>query len=333
MSTVEAPVYKKKDFVSDQEVRWCPGCGDYAILNAVQQTMASLGVEKEKLVVVSGIGCSSRFPYYMDTFGVHSIHGRAPAIVSGIKVARPELDVWMVTGDGDALSIGGNHIIHAARRNLDVVVLLFNNRIYGLTKGQYSPTSERGKRTSSTPFGSVDNPFNPISVMLGAGASFVARSVDVQAKHLKKVLEAAHAHRGFSFVEILQNCNIFNNGAFEHITSRDLRDDRQVDLNPGEPMVYGAEGDKGLKFIPGGIEVCAADEASVWDSGGSGADAFRLCQSDENGERPVPMGIFRQVEKPILEEDIHAQIAEAKEKMGDGKLEDLLKGGDTWEVQ
>ncbi|RMH05178.1 MAG: 2-oxoacid:ferredoxin oxidoreductase subunit beta [Planctomycetota bacterium] len=334
MTTTTSPVsYKKKDFESGQEVRWCPGCGDYAILSGVQQVFASLGVPKEKFVVVSGIGCSSRFPYYVDTYGFHGIHGRAPAIASGVKCANPELDVWVATGDGDALSIGGNHIVHAARRNVDMVVLLFNNRIYGLTKGQYSPTSEPGKKTVSTPFGSLDQPFNPINLMLGAGATFVARTVDTQIPHLKKVLAAAHAHRGFSFVEILQNCVIFNNGAFEHITSREIRDDRQVDLRPGQPLVFGKELDKGLRFQPTSIEIVSPEEATVWNpSGRSGASAYRISMGDERGELPVPIGIFRDVEAPCIDREIHAQIEAARARLGEGTLHDLFHSGDTWQV-
>lgn len=325
--------YKKKDFASDQEVRWCPGCGDYAILNGVQQTFAGLGVEKEKFVMVSGIGCSSRFPYYMNTYGFHTIHGRAPAIATGVKVANPDLHVWMVTGDGDALSIGGNHLIHAMRRNLNIKVLLFNNRIYGLTKGQYSPTSDVGTRTGSTPMGSLDAPFNPIALALGAGATFVARTVDTQIPHLKQVLQAAHEHDGFAFVEILQNCVIFNNNVFEHVVSKDVRDDRQVDLRPGQPMVYGKEADKGLRFQPDSIEVVAADQADVWDpTGETGARAFRICQGSEHGELPVPMGILRQIQRPALERDIHAQVDQALAKQGEGSLEALLSAGDTWTV-
>ena len=257
----EAATLTKKDFVSDQEVRWCPGCGDYAILNGVQQVFASLGVPKEQFVLISGIGCSSRFPYYLDTYGFHTIHGRAPALASGVKIANPDLDVWVVTGDGDGLSIGGNHLIHAMRRNLNLKVLLFNNRIYGLTKGQYSPTSEPGKKTPSTPFGSLDEPFNPIAVALGAGSTFVARTVDTRLPHLKSVLEAAHAHKGFAFVEILQNCVIFNDGAFDHIAGREVRDDRLVDLRPGEQLTFGKEANKGLRFTPDSIEVVASESS------------------------------------------------------------------------
>ncbi|PCH79655.1 MAG: 2-oxoacid:ferredoxin oxidoreductase subunit beta [Planctomycetota bacterium] len=332
--TVEAPTYKKKDFVSDQEIRWCPGCGDYAMLSSIQGVMASLGVKKENIVVVAGIGCSSRLPYYIDSFGFHGIHGRAPAIASGVKCSNPDLDVWIGTGDGDALSIGGNHIIHAARRNLNLVVVLFNNRIYGLTKGQYSPTTEREHKSPSTPFGSLDNPFNPISLLLGAGATFVARTVDTQPKHMKEIFEAAHAHQGFSVVEVLQNCVIFNDKAFEHITARDIRDDRQIDLLPGKPMVYGKDRDKGLKMIPGSIELCSPEEADIWDpSGATGANGYRLCQGGETGDMPVPMGIFRQIDAPILEADIHAQIAAAREQLGEGTLDSLLNAGETWEVE
>ncbi len=333
MTPTDTLSYKKNDFVTSQEVRWCPGCGDYAVLSGVQQVFAGLGVPKENFVVVSGIGCSSRFPYYVDTYGFHGIHGRAAAIASGVKCANPDLDVWIATGDGDALSIGGNHMIHAARRNVDVTVLLFNNRIYGLTKGQYSPTSERSKKTISTPYGSLDQPFNPVNLMLGSGATFVARTVDTQLKHLKGVLAAAHAHRGFSFVEILQNCVIFNHGAFEHITDKGIRDDRQVDLMPGEPMVFGKELDKGLKLRPRTIDVVSAEEASVWNpAGATGANAYRISMGDERGELPVPIGILRSVERPVIDRDIHEQIDGAQTKLGDGSLHDMFHAGDTWKV-
>lgn len=333
MTVAETPKYKKADFVSDQEVRWCPGCGDYAILSASQQVFAGLGVPREKMVMVSGIGCSSRFPYYVNSYGFHSIHGRAPAIASGIKIANPELDVWIITGDGDALSIGGNHIIHAMRRNLNVKVLLFNNRIYGLTKGQYSPTSDVNQKSPSTPFGSVDAPFNPIALALGAGATFIARTVDTQIKHMKEVLQAAHRHQGFAFVEILQNCVIFNDKVFDHITEKGIRDERQVDLRSGEPMVYGKELDKGLRITPNSIDVVAADEATVWkDDGLTGANAFRICQHSETGEIPVPMGILRRIERPVYEADMHDQVADARTKLGEGSLEKMLNAGDTWTV-
>ena len=328
-----APVYTKKDFVTDQEVRWCPGCGDYAILNGVQQAFASMGVPREKFVIVSGIGCSSRFPYYVNTFGFHTIHGRAPGVASGLKIARPDLEVWVVTGDGDALSIGGNHLIHAMRRNMDLKVLLFNNRIYGLTKGQYSPTTVPGLKTPSTPLGSLDAPFNPIALALGAGATFVARTVDTQIQHLKAIVEAAHAHKGFAFVEILQNCVIFNDGAFDHVAGREVRDARQVDLRPGQPLVYGPDAAQGLRFTPSAIELCAAAEADAWDPAEpSGALAYRICQGDENGAQPMPIGIFRSVQRPRLDEQIHEQIAAATRSMGEGTLDSLLGAGETWKV-
>src|SRR5215831_18450616 len=241
----------KKDFVSDQDVRWCPGCGDYAILSQVQKVLPELGVPRENFVFISGIGCSSRFPYYVNTYGFHSIHGRAPAIATGVKVSRPELSVWVVTGDGDALSIGGNHLIHVLRRNVDLNILLFNNRIYGLTKGQYSPTSEPGKITKSTPLGSVDRPFEPLALALGAAGTFVARSLDVEAKHLQEILRRAHAHRGTSFVEILQNCNIFNDGAFETLTDKERKAEHQLILEHGKPLVFGAKRDKGIRLGSG----------------------------------------------------------------------------------
>lgn len=331
MSTVTE--YKKKDFVSDQEVRWCPGCGDYAILACVQQVFAGLGVARENFAVISGIGCSSRFPYYMNTYGFHTIHGRAPAVASGVKIANPELDVWVITGDGDALSIGGNHLIHAMRRNLNIKVLLFNNRIYGLTKGQYSPTTSPGKVTGSSPYGSLDQPFNPIAVALGANASFVARTADTQPKHMKEIFAAAHAHKGFAFVEILQNCVIFNDKVFDHIVERSIRDDRQVDLRDGQPMIYGKELDKGVRFTGNSLELCKASEASTWNaSEATSADAMRICQGSETGDIPVPMGVFKAIERPVLEEDIHRQVAAAIENLGEGTLESLLDSGETWDI-
>ena len=333
MTAPAATALTKKDFVTDQEVRWCPGCGDYAILNGVQQAFAGFGVPRENLVIVSGIGCSSRFPYYMNVFGFHTIHGRAPAVATGLKISRPELEVWVVTGDGDALSIGGNHLIHAMRRNLDLKVLLFNNRIYGLTKGQYSPTTVPGLKTPSTPHGSLDAPFNPIAVALGAGASFVARTVDTQIPHLKAVVEAAHAHRGFAFVEILQNCVIFNDGAFDHVAAREVRDARQVDLRPGLPMTFGKDGERGLRFTPAAIEVCSAAEADAWDPAEpTGSLAYRICQADERGEQPMPIGIFRSVRRPALDAQIHEQIAGARRALGEGTLASLLGAGETWQV-
>ncbi len=333
MTASAATAYTKKDFVTDQEVRWCPGCGDYAILNGVQQAFAGFGVPKEKLVIVSGIGCSSRFPYYMDVFGFHTIHGRAPAVASGLKISRPDLEVWVVTGDGDALSIGGNHLIHAMRRNMDLKVLLFNNRIYGLTKGQYSPTTLPGLKTPSTPMGSLDAPFNPIAVALGAGATFVARTVDTQIPHLRRIVEAAHAHKGFAFIEILQNCVIFHDGAFDHLAAKEVRDDRLVDLRPGEPLTYGKGGAHGLRFTPNAIEVCDPAAADLWNvSEPSGASAYRICQGDERGELPVPIGIFRSVLRPTLDAQANEQLASAQLAGGTGTLQSLLAAGETWVV-
>jgi len=255
----------KKDLKSDQEVRWCPGCGDYAILSTMQGVLAKLGIPKEKLCMISGIGCSSRFPYYMNTYGFHSIHGRAPAIATGVKIANPELSVWMITGDGDALSIGGNHTIHMLRRNVGVKVMLFNNQIYGLTKGQYSPTSPPGLKTKSSPFGSIDRAFNPVQLALGAGATFVARTMDTHPKHMEKTFLSAAEHKGTAFIEIFQNCVIFNDKVFEDVIGRKVRDERTVDLVPGEPMIYGNEHEKGLRFEGFDVVPCKADEAEVWD--------------------------------------------------------------------
>jgi 2-oxoglutarate ferredoxin oxidoreductase subunit beta len=329
----------KKDFISDQEVRWCPGCGDYAILSSVQGIFPELGIPRENFVVVSGIGCSSRFPYYMNTYGFHSIHGRAPAVATGIKIANPALSVWMATGDGDALSIGGNHIIHLMRRNVDIKVMLFNNRIYGLTKGQYSPTSEIGKKTKSTPYGSIDRPFNPLAVALGAGATFVARSVDVYASHLKEVLGRAAKHTGTSFIEIFQNCNIFNDGAFESYREKDLRDDNVIHVKHGEPLVFGKAKDKGIR-LKGPFEpevVTLGDGVTerdliVHDEKGSAAYAFMLAQLDAPAF-PMPIGVIRSVSAPTLEHGMQEQIAQMTAKLGPGDLKELLYSEDTWEVR
>ena len=335
----KAPEYQKKDFVSNQTVRWCPGCGDYAILDSVQKVFAGLGIAREKFVIVSGIGCSSRFPYYMNTYGFHTIHGRAPAVATGLKVTRPDLSVWVVTGDGDALSIGGNHILHAMRRNVDLKVLLFNNRIYGLTKGQYSPTSEVGKKTKTTPFGSIDRPLHPLSVALAAEATFVARSADVYGQHLRDVLERAAAHKGSAFIEILQNCLIFNDGAFEDVTNREIRDDHRVELVHGKPLVFGRNKDRGIRLKglapevvsvgAGGVpesELVVHDESAV-----SPALAYMLSQMD-GPNFPVPVGVFRQMRETTYEEGVHAQIAKSRESGKTQDLRALLREGDTWEV-
>ncbi|MFN0149132.1 MAG: 2-oxoacid:ferredoxin oxidoreductase subunit beta [bacterium] len=328
----------KKDFVTDQEVRWCPGCGDYAILNAVQQVFPELGIPREKMVVVSGIGCSSRFPYYMNTYGFHSIHGRAPAVATGLKIARPELSVWVVTGDGDALAIGGNHIIHLLRRNVGVKVLMFNNRIYGLTKGQYSPTSEIGKKTKSTPHGSVDRPFNPISLAIGMEATFVARSIDVDVAHMKSIIRRAAAHEGTAFVEIYQNCNIFNDGAFEDVANKENRPDNAVYMEHGKPLIYGKNRDKGLRLngfkleptqIGGSV---TEQDLYVHDEHGSAAMAFSLSRLAGPPNGPVPLGIFRETRTTTFEEAVHHQVDDVTTQKGKGSLEKLLNSGETWVV-
>ena len=332
----------RKDFQTDQEVRWCPGCGDYAILATVQRFMPTLGIPREKTVFVSGIGCSSRFPYYMSTYGFHSIHGRAPAIASGIKLANPELSVWVVTGDGDALSIGGNHLIHALRRNVNLKILMFNNRIYGLTKGQYSPTSELGKKTKSTPHGSVDHPFSPLSVALGAEASFVARSIDVEPKHLEGVLERAARHQGSAFVEIIQNCNVFNDAAFEHFTAKDVKEEMQLRVEHGKPLRFGKGGNKGIRLSgtnglsPEVVElgvggVTEADLLVYDEAQHSGVMAYFLSRF-EPPAFPVPIGVFRAEERPLYEGLVHEQIQRAQAKSGTGSIQELLRSGETWTV-
>ncbi|HEY8370422.1 MAG TPA: 2-oxoacid:ferredoxin oxidoreductase subunit beta [Thermodesulfobacteriota bacterium] len=329
----------KKDFQTDQEVRWCPGCGDYAILSAVQTVMPELGIPREKIVVVSGIGCSSRFPYYVNTYGFHSIHGRAPAIATGLKVTRPDLDVWVITGDGDALSIGGNHLIHAMRRNVGLKILMFNNRIYGLTKGQYSPTSEAGKRTKSTPYGSVDNPFNPISVALGAGATFVARSVDVFVDHLKETLRRAATHPGSAYVEILQNCNIFNDKAWASLTDKERRDEATLQLRHGQPLLFGKDRKKGIRLNGVDLEVVeigvggvTEKDVLVWDeTRPNPAYAFLLSQM-QGPAFPTPIGVFRRIEQPTFESGVRAQIDAAIARSGPGDLAQLMREGDVWTV-
>lgn len=333
----DAPKLTRKDFDPGVDVRWCPGCGDYSILRAVQNVFPELGIPRERFVVVSGIGCSSRFPYYMHTFGFHTIHGRAPAVATGLKLSRPDLSVWVVTGDGDALSIGGNHLIHACRRNVDLKILMFNNRIYGLTKGQFSPTSEVGKKTKSSPMGSVDVPFNPLSVALGAEASFVARTVDVSPQHLQAVLRRAAAHRGTAFVEIYQNCTIFNDGAFDSMTEKANRPSALLDLQHGRPMVFDG-GRKGLRLRGLDFEVVTL---------GSGISESDLCVHDESAESPalafllsrlegpkfpVPIGVLRAASRPTFEEGIHGQIERATER-GAGDLDRLLSSGETWTVE
>jgi 2-oxoglutarate ferredoxin oxidoreductase subunit beta len=328
-----------KDFKSDQEVRWCPGCGDYAILAAFQSFLPELEVPRENVVIISGIGCSSRLPYYVDTYGMHSIHGRAPAIATGLAASRPDLSVWVITGDGDALSIGGNHLIHALRRNVNIKILLFNNRIYGLTKGQYSPTSEQGKVTKSTPFGSLDTPFNPISLALGAEASFVARTIDSDRKHLTGVLRAAADHRGSAFIEIYQNCPIFNDDAFAPLTSPESRDDKLVRLEHDQPVRFGANQDRGLRFGRYGsleaVDVAGADEDSLLVHDAHVADpsyAFALSRLDRADFAHTPIGVLRQAPRASYDELMANQIDDARTSQGEGDLAALLAGPDTWQV-
>src|SRR4051794_410203 len=329
----------RKDFSSDQEVRWCPGCGDYSVLTALQLMMPELGVRPENQVFVSGIGCSSRFPYYMNTYGVHSIHGRAPAVATGVAVARPDLDVWVVTGDGDGLSIGGNHLIHALRRNVNLTILMFNNQIYGLTKSQYSPTSEVGKVTKSTPFGSVDQPFNPISLALGAEATFVARTHDMERKHMMETFRRAHDHKGGAFVEIYQNCNVFNDGAFEQITSREARPQMLIPLEHGKPIRFGPNLEKGVMLTGQGFaQIVDVDEVGeehilVHDETREEPGlAFMLSRLARGPHEPTPIGVFRAVERPTYGDAMQHQLVEAQERSGPGDLSKLLHSGATWEV-
>lgn len=336
-----APKLTAKDFATDQEVRWCPGCGDYSILAQVQRVMPDLGIPKENIAIISGIGCSSRFPYYMNTFGMHSIHGRATAIASGLKASRPELSVWIVSGDGDSMSIGGNHTIHLLRRNLDVNLMVFNNQIYGLTKGQYSPTSETNKITKSTPMGSIDHPFNPLALAMGADATFIARSMDRDPKHLQETLKRAHGHKGTSFVEIYQNCNIFNDGAFEIFTEKGTKADEVLFLEHGQPMIFGAEKNKGVRlngFTPEVVtlgEGFTADDLWVHDE----HDIFkaqilvRLFDDPRTpGHLPRPFGVFYQTDRPCYEDVMAMQLEEAVAKKGKGNLAKLLRGNETWEI-
>jgi 2-oxoglutarate ferredoxin oxidoreductase subunit beta len=330
----------RKDFVSDQEVRWCPGCGDYSILAQTQKTMPDFGVPRENIVFVSGIGCSGRLPYYMNTYGFHSIHGRAPTLATGLKLANPALMVWVITGDGDALSIGGNHILHSMRRNVDIKVIMFNNRIYGLTKGQASPTSELGKKTKSSPVGTVDYPIQPLSVALAAEASFVARSVDTHTEHLQETLERAGHHHGSTFVEVLQNCNIFNDGAYRDFTERDVRDDRMLALEHGKPMIFGKERDKGIRLNGLRPEVVTIGEGGVTE-----AD---LLVHDEEAEDPylaymlsrmwypdfpVPVGVLRRVSRATHDQLVVGQIEDAITRQGAGDLDKLILAGETWTVE
>jgi 2-oxoglutarate ferredoxin oxidoreductase subunit beta len=329
------PTLTKKDFVSDQDVRWCPGCGDYAVLSQVQKVLPELGLAREKFVFVSGIGCSSRFPYYMNTYGFHSIHGRAPALATGLKATRPDLSVWVVTGDGDGLSIGGNHLLHALRRNVDMNILLFNNRIYGLTKGQYSPTSELGKVTKSSPVGSADYPVDPITVALGAEGTFVARTIDVETRHLQEMIRRAFVHKGGAFVEILQNCNVFNDGAWDTVSDKETRGDMQLVLEHGKPLVFGKRRDKGVRLR--GLQ----PECVTLGDGITEADLLVHDERDltlgfilshmRPPEFPTPIGVFRAVERPSYDALVNEQIERARAK-GRDDLDAIINRGSTWTV-
>src|SRR3954468_13427394 len=339
MSTVSLPTLTAKDFASDQEVRWCPGCGDYSILAQMKKVMATLGIPRENLVFISGIGCSSRFPYYMNTYGFHTIHGRAPAFATGLKVANPDLQVWVITGDGDGLSIGGNHLLHALRRNIDLKIVLFNNEIYGLTKGQYSPTSRAGTKTKSSPTGSVEAPLRPLSVALSAGATFVARTTDVDTRHLTDVLQRASAHKGAAFIEVYQNCKIFNDGVFEYATDKSIKADNTLFLEHGKPLVFGKDRSKGVRLHGLDPEVVNL---------GSGITADDLLIHDEKAEEPslayllsrmvyprFPecVGVFRCVQRPTYDDLLNKQLEDVIRSKGRGKLEELFANDDTWVVK
>jgi 2-oxoglutarate ferredoxin oxidoreductase subunit beta len=342
MSSTEEIALTRKDFVTENDVRWCPGCGDYAILNSLQRTFPELGIPREKFVVISGIGCSSRFPYYMNTYGFHTIHGRAPTVATGVKVANPELSVWMITGDGDGLSIGGNHLLHLMRRNVNVNVLLFNNRIYGLTKGQYSPTSQEGTKTKSTPLGSLDRPINPLRFALSAEASFVARTVDNNPKHMVETFKAAAAHPGLSFVEIMQNCVIFNDKTWEPVYGKDSRKEQMLLLEEGQPLRFGADNEKGI-LIDRSLKPKIVE---VGDGEGQVPESELLVHTPRDPELlypsmlaqmtypdyPTPIGVIRATERPTYEQQVHDQIAAAVSRRGDTPLADVLRGENYWKV-
>ena len=338
MPDTKVKTYTRADFSSDQSVRWCPGCGDYAILAQAQKTFPDLGVSKENFVFISGIGCSSRFPYYMNTFGFHTIHGRAPAIASGVKLSNPDLSVWVVTGDGDALSIGGNHTIHLLRRNLDINVMLFNNRIYGLTKGQYSPTSETGKVTKSSPLGSLDRPFNPLTLALGAGATYVARTIDRETKHMQGMISRSYGHKGTSFLEIYQNCNIFNDGAFGPMTGKESKADSVLWLENGQPMVFGKEKNRGIRLdgnTPMIVEIgekWSLDDVLVHNESDY-VIASLLSNLTYQSDFPDPIGVLYAIDSPTYEELMLNQISDAIGKKGSTSVQDILNAGDTWVVE
>jgi 2-oxoglutarate/2-oxoacid ferredoxin oxidoreductase subunit beta len=330
-----------KDLASDQDVRWCPGCGDYSILAQVQRTFPEIvGIKKENIVWISGIGCSSRFPYYMSTYGFHGIHGRAPAIATGVKVSRPDLSVWVATGDGDLLSIGGNHFIHTCRKNVDLKIILFNNKIYGLTKGQYSPTSEQGKKTKTTPYGSVDYPFNPVSLAIGSEATFVAKALDRDPKHLQQMIKRAADHKGTAFIEVLQNCSIFNDGAFEMLTDKATRDETVLYMEHGKPLIFGKEKNKGIKLDgakPVVVDLTngkySASDLLVHDEfDHSPVHATILAHMADDPNFPTPVGVFRQIFKPTYDEGVETQIVSVTKQKGKGEIEKVLFNANTWEV-
>jgi 2-oxoglutarate/2-oxoacid ferredoxin oxidoreductase subunit beta len=337
MSTTTALPLSPKDFATDQEVRWCPGCGDYSILAQMKKVLAPIGIAREKTVFISGIGCSSRFPYYMNTYGFHSIHGRAPAFATGLKVANPELSVWVITGDGDGLSIGGNHLLHTMRRNIDLKIVLFNNEIYGLTKGQYSPTSRTGTRTKSSPTGSVEDPLPPLTLALAAGATFVARTTDVDIKHLAETLTRAAHHKGAAFVEVYQNCKIFNDGVFEYATDKSQRADNLVYLEHGKPLVYGSHGDKGLRFNVATMELepttAAASDLVRHDEATNEPTLAMMLSRLRAPDHPEAMGVLRCVNRPTYEADVHRLVDDAIGQRGPGDLRKLFRNDDTWVVE
>jgi 2-oxoglutarate ferredoxin oxidoreductase subunit beta len=329
------PALSRKDFVTPNDVRWCPGCGDYAILNSLQRTLPELGVPRENFVIISGIGCSSRFPYYMQTYGFHTIHGRAPTVATGVKVANPDLSVWLVTGDGDGLSIGGNHLMHLLRRNLNVTVLLFNNRIYGLTKGQYSPTSPEGTRTKTTPGGSIDHPLNPLLFALGAEATFIARTIDNNPKHMVETFKAAHEHQGVSFVEILQNCVIFNDATWDPVYAKENRDDQMLFLEPGKPLLFGKNKEKGIRLnglMPEIVDATAPD-VLIHQPDHPSPLYSQMLASLGMPDFPTPVGVVRRIQRPTYESLVHEQVAQAKAKKGNGTWQELLHGSSTWTVE
>ncbi|PQO45926.1 2-oxoacid:ferredoxin oxidoreductase subunit beta [Blastopirellula marina] len=339
MITSAAPPLTPQDFASDQEIRWCPGCGDYAILASMKKVLPTLGIPPHKTVFVSGIGCSSRFPYYVSTYGIHSIHGRAPAIATGLKASRPDLSVWVITGDGDGLSIGGNHLIHAIRRNVNINIILFNNRIYGLTKGQYSPTSPIGKVTKSTPMGAIDNPLYPLSIAVACEGTFVARSVDTNTKHLAATLQRAAAHQGVSFVEVMQNCSVFNDGAWNYAKDRETKADNLLELEHGQPLIFGQEKNKGIRLNgmePEVVEIgkdCGVEELLIHnEQAKSPTLAYLLSQLRHEYGFPEPIGVLRDIQAPQYELELNRQVEFAKEKSGEGDLDSLLGEGETWTV-